>query len=156
MAILKRKQSEIINEHTENDTGHYTNVKKWLSRIHKVVDIDTKQEWKLDAECKLIYGYLFGFGNSQGWDNIYPNQDLMSKELGIGLRSMVRKIKVLGECGLIDVIHTTDKSKFGSNRYRVKQPRHVPRRKWVDIEGVYLKGKLYKWDRSMFNKVKEV
>lgn len=152
MAVLKKIQKETINDHVENDIGVYLNVKMWLAKIHTVVNIDTNKTYKLDAECKLIYGYLFGFGKTQGWDNIYPNQDTMCEALGISTTSLKRKIKTLAECGLIDVIHTKNVSKFGSNRYRVKQPRYIDRRKWFDLNGVQLVGKLYKFDYNMYKK----
>lgn len=150
MAILKRHKKQVIHDHVENDIGVYVNVKAWLSKIHKVIDIDSNKEWKVDAECKLIYGYLFGFGNTQGWENIYPNQVDIQSYLGISESSVKRKLKVLGECGLIDIIKTKDKSQFTSNRYRVKQARHVARRKWFDINGVQLVGKMYRFDISVF------
>lgn len=152
MAILKKIQKEVIHTHVEDDIGVYLNVKMWLAKIHTVVDIDSNTTYKLDAECKLIYGYLFGFGKSQGWDNIYPNQDVMCEALGISPTSLKRKIKVMAECGIIDVIHTKKVSQFGSNRYRVKQPRHVDRRKWFDLKGTQLVGKLYLFDYSVYKK----
>lgn len=152
MAILKRVQKEVINGHVECDVGVYVNVKMWLAKIHKIVDIDTNKEYKIDAECKVIYAYLFGFGKSQGWDNIYPNQEDMCEALSISESSMKRKIKLLGESGLIDVIHTKGVSRFGSNRYRVKQARHIYRRKFYNIKGVQLVGKMYDFDKSVFNK----
>lgn len=150
MAILKRTQKLVIHDHVENETGHYINVKMWLSKIHKVVDIDKNVSWKLDSDCKVIYAYLYGFGRSQGWDNIYPNQVDMCDELGISISTMKRKVKLLGECGLIDIIHNREVCQFGSNRYRVKQARHVPRRKWYTVSGKQLTGKMYTFDSSVF------
>lgn len=154
MAILKNHKHAVINEHVEAETGYYITVKKWLTRIYKVVDIDTNEVYTIDSDCKLVYAYLFNFGKCHGWDNIYPNQSLIAEELGMHIRTLQRKIKVLGKSGLIDVIKTKDAktNNFYSNKYRVKRPPSIGRRKWFDINGVELSGKLYKFDYSLFKK----
>ena len=152
MTILKKHQHAIINDHVEEETGHYITVRKWITRLYKAVDIDSNKTYTIDSDCKLIYTYLFNFGKCHGRDNIYPNQDLMCEELGVPLRTLQRKIKILGEIGLIDVIKTKDKSKFWSNRYRTKTPALISRRKWFDVNGVELEGKLYKFNYNLFKK----
>lgn len=124
----------------------------FLLPLSKIVDIDTNEEYKIDAECKFIYAQLQGWGKTQGWNNIYPNQDLMCQELGITASTLKRKLKVLGNSGLIDIIPTKDVSKFTSNRYRVNQPKTIRRRKYYTITGEQLTGKLYKFDSNIFNK----
>jgi len=156
MAILKKHKQIIINDHVDEQTGHYITVKKWISRIYRVEDIDKPDPktnyWTIDSDCKLVYAYLFNFGKCHGWNSIYPNQDLIVEELGIPLRTVQRKIKTLGESGLIDVIKTKDKSLYWSNRYRVNRPSNIGRRKWFDVNGVELIGKLYKFDFNTFKK----
>ena len=122
-----------------------------------MVDIDNpdddKNYWIIDSDCKLVYAYLFNFGKCQGWKSIYPNQELISEELGIPVRTLQRKIKVLGGCGLIDIIKTKDKSLYWSNRYRIRRPTGIGRRKWYDVNKTELTGKLYRFDMSLYKKV---
>lgn len=156
MAILKKHKQAVISEHVDEDTGNFITVRKWLTRVYKVIDIDNSDDktnyWIIDGECKLIYTYLFNFGKCHGWGNIYPNQSLMCSELGIPKRTFQRKIKILGDSGLIDIIKVKNKSLFWSNRYRVQRPVSIGRRKWIDVDGVHLVGKLYQFDSSIFKR----
>ena len=155
MTILKREQKALKSKWVDDETGDYFIMRKWLTRLYKVVDRDqpdSVKPWIIDGECKLLYSYLFNFGKHYGWDKIYPNQDLMSEELGIPISTLKRKIKTLGNCGLIDVIKQKDVGTYWSNRYRVKKPSLVPRRRWLDVNQEELKGKLYRYDSSVFRK----
>ena len=155
MTIQVREKRAVFDSHVEQDTGNYINVKKWLTRIYTVTDIDAPQgrkPWVIDGDCKLIYAYLFNFGKCHGWNKIYPNQDMMEQELGIKNSTLKRKIKILGESGLIDVIKQRQKTGYDSNRYRVKQPAMIGRRKWHDVSGTRLVGKMYDFNMSIFKK----
>ncbi len=153
MAILKRPKQETINDYVTEDTGEYFTMKKWLTRIDKAVDIDTGESWRIDSDCKQIYAYLANFGKCHGWNNIYPNQELISTELCINTKTLQRKIKVLGEAGLIDVIKMkVEGENFFSNRYRVHTARSVGRRKWIDWKGRVLQGEFYKFSYKQFKK----
>jgi hypothetical protein len=146
------------NDHVEQDTGHYINVKKWLSRIYKVVSIndikDNKgndQEWILDSDCKLIFAYLFNFGKVHGYDNIYPNYELICNELGINDKKLSRKLSILSEIGMITIIKSKSlDGRFDSNRYKVNTPRSIINRKWYDVNKNQLVGKLYQFDYLSF------
>ena len=153
MAILKREKDERVDPHVSEQTDEYFTVKKWLSKIVKVKDIDSKITWSIDSDCKLIYAYLFNFGKCHGWNSIYPNQSLMCRELGIQTKTLQRKLKILGLCGLIDIIKMrVEGENFYSNRYRVKRPSSVGRRLWLDFDGEELNGKAYKFNYSQFKK----
>lgn len=160
MPRLKKTQAIIYNDHVEQDTGHYINVKKWLSRIYKVVAINSlkdkqgkDQGWILDSDCKLIYAYLFNFGKASGFDNIYPNYTLICNELGINDRKLSRKLSMLSDIGLITIIKAKSKDgRFDSNRYKVNTPKGINNRKWYDVNGDKLDGKLYRFDYNIFNK----
>lgn len=159
MPRLKKTKQVIHNEHVEEDTGHYINVRKWLSRIYKVVATDQPdsggkdKEWLLDGECKLIYAYLFNFGKAHGYHNIYPNYDLICSELGINDRKLSRKLNILSEIGLITIIkNKSDNGRFDSNSYRVNNPKTISNRKWYDVNKNQLKGKLYTFDYKIFKK----
>lgn len=153
MAILKRPKQETIKEHVTNDTGEYFTMKKWLNKIDKVVNIDTGEAWKIDLTCKCIYSYLLNFGNLHGYNNVYPNQDLICDELALNTKTLQRKLKILAECGLIDIIKMkVEGENFYSNRYRTKTAKQVSRRKWYDRNGKQLQGAFYRFDYSQFNK----
>lgn len=161
MPILKRTQKILHNEHVEVETGHYINVKKWLSRIYKVQAVNSlkdektglDKDWILDGDCKLIFAYLFNFGKVHGFDNIYPNFTLVCEELGINDRKLSRKIALLSEIGLLTVIkNKSNNGRFDSNRYKVNTPRTISNRKWFDVQGEQLIGKLYKFDYTLFQK----
>lgn len=149
MAILKRTQIEDRSGDTKDsiygdEELNYISIKKWLMCIYRVKDVDTKEEWIVDSDAKMIYSYLRNYGVCYGYNSIYPNQDLMAMELGLKLRTLQRKLKLLGECGLIDIIKTKNsKGKWYSNRYRVKTPNFCYRRLWYNINGEQLKGKEY-------------
>lgn len=159
MPTLKKTKKILYNDHVEVDTGHYINVKKWLSRIYKVQAInsikDTKtgldKEWILDGDCKLIFAYLFNFGKVHGFDNIYPNYTLVCEELGMNDRKLSRKIAFLSEVGLLTVIKNKSKDgRFDSNRYKVNTPKTIANRKWYNVQGEQLQGKLYRFDYTLF------
>lgn len=153
VAVLKKHQTERINRHVEEETGFYMSIRHFLARIHTCVDKDNNKEWVIDSDCKLIYSYLSNFGKQHGWHNIYPNQDKMSVDLGIKLSTLKRKVKILGECGLITIVKTKNSgNQYGSNRYKVFTPKTVPRRKWLDCEGTYLTGKIYEFDYKAFQR----
>ena len=159
MARLKKVKQIVHNDHVEEETGHYINVKKWLSRIYKVVainqaDSDGKdKEWLLDGECKLIYAYLFNFGKAHGFNNIYPNYELICVELGINDRKLSRKMNTLSEVGLITIIKNKSRDgRFDSNAYKVNNPKTISGRKWFDVNKNQLKGKLYTFDYKLFKK----
>ena len=153
MAILKREKKEEVKDFVLEDTGLYFTMNKWLSKILRVVDIQSGVEWNIDSDCKMIYSYLRNFGKVNGYNNIYPNQDLISRELGINVRTVRRKLKTLGECGLIDIIKMrVEGENFYSNRYRVNYPSYVNNRRWFDSEGNVLSGDRYKFNYSQFKK----
>ena len=160
MPTLKRTRKIIYNDHAEIETGHYVNVKKWLSRIYKVQAINSikdekglDKEWILDSDCKLIFAYLFNFGKVHGFDNIYPNYNLICEELGINDRKLSRKIGILSEIGLLTVIkNKSNNGRFDSNQYKVSTPRTIKNRKWYNVQGDQLQGKLYQYDYSLFRK----
>lgn len=154
MAVQLKRKLKTTNHYVTEETDNYMTVRKWLTKINKVVDIDSpkKETWMLCGDCKLIYSYLFNFGKCHGWHSIYPNQDLISRELGIHERTLKRKIKVLCDCGLLDIVRQKTQKGFSSNRYIIKTPKTISRRKWLDIEGNVLTGLYYKFDRKQFNK----
>ena len=160
MPRLKKTRQIHYNTHVESDTGHYINVKKWLSRIYKVVAINSLKtptgddmEWFLDSDCKLVYAYLFNFGKVHGWDNIYPNYSLICEELGINDRKLSRKLTTLSEVGLITIIKNKDRAgRFDSNQYRVHTPKTIANRKWYNVNGERLEGALYRYDSGVFRK----
>jgi hypothetical protein len=160
MPRLKKIQKTVYNDHVEQDTGHYINVKKWLSRIYKVISInDIKdnnsqdQEWIIDSDCKLIFSYLFNFGKVHGFDNIYPNYELICSELGINDKKLSRKLSILSEVGMITIIKSKSlDGRFDSNRYKVNQPRSIINRKWYDVNKNQLVGKLYQFDYNTFKR----
>ncbi|AUR86449.1 coil containing protein [Vibrio phage 1.084.O._10N.261.49.F5] len=158
MPTLKKTRTILHNEHVEEDTGHYINVRKWLSRIYKVIALDKLDEktgldkvYILDGEHKLLYAYLFNFGKAHGFHNIYPNYTLICEELGINDRKLSRKLQTLSEVGLITIIKNKSKNgKFDSNQYRVNTPKTIAKRKWYNVNGDKLEGKLYRFDSSLF------
>ena len=161
MPRLKKTKKILYNDHVEVDTGHYINVKKWLSRIYKVQAINSikdkktgqDQVWLLDSDCKLIYSYLFNFGKVHGFDNIYPNYALICEELGINDRKLTRKIALLSEVGLLTVVkNKSNNGRYDSNQYRVNTPRTILNRKWYNVKGEQLQGKLYHFDYTLFRK----
>jgi len=153
MAILKRVKKEEIKDHVSEDSGEYFNVQKWLTKIMKVVDINTGEEWNIDSDCKMIYFYLNNFRKHHGRNNVYPNQDLISRELGINTRTLIRKLKVLSECGLIDTIKMkVEGENFYSNRYRINQPSYTQYRKWFGFDGVQLTGDRFTFKYSNFKR----
>jgi hypothetical protein len=162
MPTLKRTQKILYNDHVEIDTGHYVNVKKWLSRIYRVQAINSikdkktglDKEWILDSDCKLIFAYLFNFGKVHGFDNIYPNYSLICEELGINDRKLSRKISLLSEVGLLTIIkNKSNNGRFDSNQYKVNTPITITNRKWYNVKGEQLQGQLYRFDYKLFRKV---
>jgi hypothetical protein len=159
MARIKQTRQIYYNDHVENDTGHYVNVRKWLSRISKVIATDKKdekgkdKEWQLDGDCKLIYAYLSNWGKANGYHNIYPNYTLICDELGMNDRKLSRKLNTLCEIGLITIIKNKGKDgRFDSNQYKIHTPKTIANRKWYNINKEKLTGKLYWFDPSIFHK----
>lgn len=123
-----------------------------LVKIKTVEDLDTKQKVKLDLECWAVYAYLSSFGYSHGYNSIYPNQDQMSVDLGINIRTLQRKLKLLVSAGFVVVTRHTIGSKRDKNSYKLRIPKMIPRVRYLDINGNLLQGKLYTFDKSVFNR----
>ena len=138
------------------DGSYYFMMLQYLTKIKTVQDIDTGKEYKLDIECWAIYGYLSSFGYTHGYNSIYPNQDDISADLGIPLRTLQRKIVMLKDSGFITVKVLTIGHKRDKNLYRLRVPKMLPRKRYINVNGDVLTGKLYKFDSSIFNKTKNV
>lgn len=157
MTTLKRPQQSYIHDHVDMDKEFHYKTPNWLGRISKMIHKDTDEVFKIDAECKLIYAYLSGFGYAHGWNNIYPNREKISDDLGITLRNVSTKMKVLSGSGLIDIIPTYSNrfvSQYSSNRYRVKRSEQVPRIKWYNRKGVELVTDEYIFKQQNFQSYK--
>lgn len=157
MPRLKKTKSVIVNDHVEGDTGHYINMRKWLSRIYKVVDVhryDDKGKnltWTVDGDCKMIYAYLSNWAKAEGFRNVYPNYTMICEELGVHERTLTRKLNILSEVGLLKIVKNKSKDgRFDSNQYYCNTPQVIANKKWYDVNGVQLMGKLYQFDFKVF------
>lgn len=70
-------------------------------RIYGIIYKDIMRTKKLTGTSKLIYSYLMSF--SGGTNKVFPGLDLMSEELGISKKTIIKHRKHLEEVGLLTV-----------------------------------------------------
>lgn len=70
-------------------------------RIYGIIYKDIMRTKKLTGTSKLIYSYLMSF--SGGTNKVFPGLDLMSEELGISKKTIIKHRKHLEEIGLLTV-----------------------------------------------------
>lgn len=135
----------------ENDSK-WVSVPVYINKIYQVQDIDSQKLITLSATDKIVWSYLRGYGFSHGWHSIYPNIDRIGYELGTPLSTVKRSIKTLKDIGLIKVHIQRLEGRKTSNRYTIHQPNTIPRKRWIDVNGGLLVGKLYSFDATVFKK----
>lgn len=127
----------------------------YLTKIHKVISVDTGEETKLSPNDKNVYGYLCGIGYNQGYDSIYPSVEQMAYNLSIATKSVSNSLNTLESIGLIKRKRTKHAGKWDSTFYWVYRPNMINRVHWTDVNGDLLQGKHYRFDTSQFRKIKE-
>ena len=127
----------------------------YLTRIHKVVFVDTGEEVKLNTNDKNVYGYLSGIGYNQGYNSIYPNIDQISLHLGITTKTVSNSLNTLEKVKLLKRERTKRKGKWDSTFYWLYRPNMLDRMMWLDINGSILQGKHYRFDAGQFHRYKD-
>ena len=111
----------------------------YLTKIHKVISVDTGEETKLSPNDKNVYGYLCGIGYNQGYDSIYPSVEQMAYNLSIATKSVSNSLNTLESIGLIKRKRTKQAGKWDSTFYWVYRPNMINRVHWADVNGTYCK-----------------
>ncbi len=151
MAKKMKSIKTIYTDHLLEDMrGWYMPL--YMSRICKVVKIDTGVVYKLKPSDKEVYGYLCGIGYSCGYNSIYPTISQMMWQLGLTNKTIINSIKLLNDVGLVKTSKHKKDGKWDNNTYKVLRPNMIPRTQWLDLYGNILKGKHYDFNPKQFQK----
>jgi hypothetical protein len=138
----KHKRDSAILEHHQAKQLPPITIPPEMACIDFVQHMETGEKWKLDITCKLLYATLCAYGKAYGWNDIYPGLDRLAYQTATNKRTVIRKLELLEQCGLITIRKQT-KSFNITNRYKVTQPKYNRRKRYIDVNGVYLCGEYY-------------
>lgn len=151
---MTKRKTTIRNEYTDYSIDKEVSymLPVYITKIHKVVNLDTGEQIGVSLTDKNVYGFLCGIGYNQGYNSIYPNIDQIAYSLGVNEKTVRRSIKTLESIKLIKVVKVTKKGRFESNHYWVYRPNMIPRVRWLDVLGGVLQGRHYNFNATQFRK----